>query len=64
LAPTGRGADEQLNIGIVVNSAPPFPVAGAERQALEMARRLSARHRVVVFARRFGGADVVEDLDG
>jgi glycosyltransferase involved in cell wall biosynthesis len=53
-----------LKIGILVNSAPPFPVAGAERQALEMAKRLAERHEVVVFARRFGGAPVTETMDG
>lgn len=53
-----------MKIAILVNSAPPFPVAGAERQALEMARRLAARHQVVVFARRFGGAPIVEPADG
>jgi glycosyltransferase involved in cell wall biosynthesis len=53
-----------LKIGVVVNSAPPFPVAGAERQALEMARRLALHHEVTVFARRFGGAPVVETTDG
>jgi glycosyltransferase involved in cell wall biosynthesis len=54
-----------LKIGIMVNSAPPFPVAGAERQALEMARRLAERgHTVRVFARRFGGAAVTEEMDG
>lgn len=53
-----------MKIGILVNSAPPFPVAGAERQALEMARRLAARHEVRLFARGFGGAPVTEMMEG
>lgn len=53
-----------MKIAILVNSAPPFPVSGAERQALEMARRLTGHHQVVVFARRFGGAPIVEPVDG
>lgn len=54
-----------MNIAILVNSAPPHPLGGAERQALDLSARLAARgHRVTLFARRFGGAPVVEEREG
>jgi glycosyltransferase involved in cell wall biosynthesis len=54
-----------MKIAIVINSAPPFPVSGSEQQGLTMARHLAEHgHEVVVFARRYGGAPVVERLHG
>ncbi len=42
-----------MKIAVITSSLPPHPVGGAERQALETAKRLAARgHDVVVFARR------------
>ena len=42
-----------MKIAVITSSLPPHPVGGAERQALETAKRLAARgHEVVVFARR------------
>lgn len=54
-----------MKIALIVNSAPPFPISGSEQQGLSMARHLATRgHEVVVFARRYGGAPVVESMSG
>lgn len=54
-----------MDIALLVNSAPPHPLGGAERQALDLSARLAARgHRVTLFARRFGSAPLVEARDG
>jgi glycosyltransferase involved in cell wall biosynthesis len=53
-----------MKIALVINSAPPYPVSGSERQGLTMAGHLAVRHEVVVFARRYGEAPIVERRDG
>jgi glycosyltransferase involved in cell wall biosynthesis len=60
-----RNAPFPVKIALIINSAPPFPVSGSEQQGMTMAACLAARgHRVTVFARRYGGAPVVEPMDG
>jgi teichuronic acid biosynthesis glycosyltransferase TuaC len=54
-----------VKIAVIINSAPPFPVSGSEQQGMTMAACLAGRgHRVTVFARRYGGAPVIEPMDG
>ncbi|HEX7880434.1 MAG TPA: glycosyltransferase family 4 protein [Candidatus Eisenbacteria bacterium] len=54
-----------MKIALIINSAPPFPVSGSEQQGMTMAACLAARgHRVTLFARRYGGAPVVDPMDG
>jgi len=54
-----------VKIAIIINSAPPFPVSGSEQQGMTMAGLLAARgHDVRLFARAYGGAPVVESMDG
>jgi len=55
-----------VKIAILTSSLPPFDVGGAESQAWETARRLTARgHRITVFARRIPrNTPHVSDVDG
>jgi len=53
-----------MNIGIVVSYTPDVRIGGAQVQAWELARRLAARHRVVLFTRRLNRMAEREVIDG
>jgi glycosyltransferase involved in cell wall biosynthesis len=49
-----------MRIAIIVQNFPPHMVGGTERQAEEMARRLSSSHDVVVYTKHYKGLKLVD----
>ncbi len=53
-----------MNVFIIVNALPPYVIGGTETQTLEMAKRLSEKHNIVVYARGFEGTPKCERIHG